>query len=586
MWAQGEDEQLAAQYFNNKEYDKAADLYEKLLRKNSSSMYYYDNYFTCLLELAKFKDAEKFLEKRIKREPENLFYQVDLGHVYFLAGNKKEAEKLFAALVNKAKHNVYVAEQLANAFNKRKYYDWGIETYKQTRNRQSDITLFAMEMAELYMIKGETGMMVAEFLNLADQKPWFEPQVKARLQTVLQKDEELQMLKIELIKRLQTSPTSEAISSLLIWTFIQLKDWQGAVMQLKALDKRLKEDGRRLMEFATICIQNNELVTARECYLYVQSLGKDKSYYYDARSGLLNTSMLVVRRKAIVDALELKQLENDFTVYIDDVGFNRFSAPAIKQLSELYLYYAGKQKEGIDLLLKLTEMPGLTPSFKAVCKLDLGDAYLVTGELWDADLMYKQVELDFKEDALGQEAKFRYARLCYYRGEFDWAQSQLDVLKQATTQLISNNAIELSLLILENTGLDSTEEALQLYAKAELLLFQKKYSEAAAALENLVLLFPGHSLQDDIYYSKARIMEGIGNYTEAEKYYTKVFTEFSFDILADNALWNLAQLYENVLKKPDKAKELYEKIMFQHTGSLYAPDARLRYRILRGDSNL
>ena len=91
-------------------------------------------------------------------------------------------------------------------------------------------------------------------------------------------------------------------------------------------------------------------------------------------------------------------------------------------------------------------------------------------------MYYSQVEKDFKHEVIGQEAKFKKIKIDYYTGKFNWAQAQLNILKQSTSKLIANNAMELSLLISDNLNLDTTQLTLQIYANAELLIFQNKYN--------------------------------------------------------------------------------------------------------------
>jgi len=55
------------------------------------------------------------------------------------------------------------------------------------------------------------------------------------------------------------------------------------------------------------------------------------------------------------------------------------------------------------------------------------------------------------------------------------------------------------------------------------------------------------------------------------------------DILADNATFQLADLYENILGDTTKAQELYEKVLLEYPGSLFVVEARKRFRRLRGD---
>jgi len=217
----------------------------------------------------------------------------------------------------------------------------------------------------------------------------------------------------------------------------------------------------------------------------------------------------------------------------------------------------------------------------AKSKLLLGDAYLILNNIWDAKLMYGQVDKQFKEDALGQEAKFKNAKLSYYRGEFEWAKGQLDILKTATTQLISNNAIELALLIQDNTGLDSTEDAMKEYAAAEFYLYKNDVAKCTEILNMLPFKYPNHTLNDEIYYLKAKVQEKIGNYEAANTLYTSIYEKHGEDILADNALYRSANITLFILQDREKAQSLYEKLILEYNSSLFAVDARKMYFALK-----
>jgi TolA-binding protein len=197
--------------------------------------------------------------------------------------------------------------------------------------------------------------------------------------------------------------------------------------------------------------------------------------------------------------------------------------------------------------------------------------------------LYSQVDKDFKEETIGQEARFKNARLAYFNGDFQWSQAQFDILKASTSKLISNDALDLSVFIMDNLNLDTSSAAISLYSGAEMLVFQNRFDEAFLKLDTLRLAFPEHSLQDDILYLEAQIFEKKRNWEKAASLYTTIAEKYPEDIRADNALYALAQIYEFRLVNLDKAKELYEKIFMDYSGSLFAVDARKRFRVLRGD---
>jgi tetratricopeptide (TPR) repeat protein len=280
---------------------------------------------------------------------------------------------------------------------------------------------------------------------------------------------------------------------------------------------------------------------------------------------------------------DLGEAEREFKNFIRDFGPYFETEFAERQLAHLYIFYLDRPDTAIQILQHIAANPRVKKNFQGEVKLELGDAYLMMGEVWDAELIYSQVDKDFKEDILGQEAKFRMARLFYYKGEFERSNAYLEVLKTATTQLISNNAIDLSLLILDNTGMDTTEEAMQLYADAELLIYRNKVAEGMKLLSEIETRFPGHSLQDEIVYARAKAFIRM-NQTDTAIHYLKILVrDYQYDILADNALFMMAQLYEYQKNDPAKAMELYEQLLLNYPASLFVVEARKRYRFLRGD---
>ncbi len=221
----------------------------------------------------------------------------------------------------------------------------------------------------------------------------------------------------------------------------------------------------------------------------------------------------------------------------------------------------------------------------AECKLDLGDVSLLNNHPWDATLLYSQVEKDFPNSAVGQDAKYRNAKLSYYTGDFTWAKGQLDVLKAATSQLIANDALNLSLLISDNVGSDSTGGALKIYARADLLIFAEEPDKALRTLDSIDKKFPGNSLSDDILMAKSRLLIQQKDYAGAIPLLKKIVDESGSGLWADDAVFMLGDIYENRLSDKEQAKIYYQKIITDYSGSLWINEARKRFRLLRGDKD-
>lgn len=579
------DLQLAQQFYDNKEFDKALDYYEKLYNKVSSEEFY-TPYLNCLLELKEFKTAEKVIKKQIKRNPERPDLFIDLGTVYERAEDSGKAKNTWELAIKSIKHDDQVFI-VAKAFIAIKQYDYAILTYLRGRKMSENDYPFSFELADVYAIKGDKMAMINEYLDVLESQDSYIQSVQNALQTSFGNEadsKQNELLKGELLKRIAKNPDKTILSELLIWMQIQQKDFEGAFIQAKALDKRKKEDGNRIMNLAKLCTQNESYDVAVKAYQYVISKGPDNFFYANARMELLDVSYQKIVLKGNYNLIDLTELEKNYQITITELGKSANTAPLLKKLAHLQAFYLNKPADAITLLEEAISLPQLALPIQAECKLELADILLMTGDIWEASLRYSQVEKSFKYDAIGQEAKFRNARISYYTGDFMWAQAQLDVLKGATAKLIANDAMDLSLLISDALAIDTNVAPLMIFSRADLLAFQNKDEQAKITLDSINTLYPNHALADDILYRKAQIELKHARYTEAAAYYDTIVKNYGDDILGDDALFKLAGLNENQFKNLDKAKELYQQLLIKYPGSLYVVEARKRFRKLRGDS--
>jgi hypothetical protein len=350
--------------------------------------------------------------------------------------------------------------------------------------------------------------MVSELLDVLMVSDAYIDGVQNALQPNFNSESDLkkiEIIKSELLKAIQRHPDKDVYSRLLIWMFEQQREFDAAFTQAKALDKRQKEDGFRIMDLAQICVANEFYDVAVKCYEYVIAKGRDGNYYYSARTELLNVLYKKIIGKKDYTKNDLLSLEKQYLSTLDELGKYSGTAGIMKDLAHLQAFFLGKTEDAKQLLNETIELPGLSELMQAQCKLEKADIELMTGNVWEASLLYSQVEKAFKQDQIGQEAKFRNAKLSYYIGDFKWAQSQLSVLKGATTKLIANDAMDLSLKISDNLAIDTNPVPLMMFARADLGEFRNQDSLAELTLDSIEKLFPGHSLTDDILYKRYEI---------------------------------------------------------------------------------
>ena len=576
-------------FFFNEEYDKAEILYKKLHKKNEESVYIYQNYLACLLKQNLVDDAEKMVSKQVKRFQDKPLYTVDLGYVYGLQERDKDKKKLYNDVVDETIDKMNnggfstfsLPEQLSSAFLNRNEFEFAKLCLLKARKSRGAPTLYAQNLIDIYKITKENESLINECLLVLNYDASELPAMKANLIYLVDTDTKIDYLQEKASIYVQKYPEKSVFDELLLWVYVQQKSFNAAFRQASAMDKRNKTEGKNLIDLANICLSNKNYPIAIKCFDKIVEFGEDGYFYLNAKMGSLQTNYYLVVENGQYTPEDLSLLISRYHTVLNQFGQNPQTAPSMKQLADIYIYYSHNLDKGVALLESLVEMPRLQQKTRGWYKLTLGDAMLMRNEVWEATLYYGQVDKEFKEDPLGQEAKFRNARLSYFQGDFDWSKDQLDVLKTATSQLISNNAIELSLLIKDNTGLDSSTDAMAAFAHAQLLLFQNKLEESLTELNQLPFKYPKHALEDEIYYTKAQIFEKQRNYTKAEEYYKNVFTYFSDDILADNALYSLAKLYEYKMNRPLDAIKIYERIIFEYNSSLFVVDARKRYKLLK-----
>ncbi len=577
-----QDARLAQQYFQNGEYEKAAVLYEKLSEINQENDFYFDRYTECLLALREFEQCEKAIKKQLKRSPDNVSLYVTYGKLYEQQYLDEEAMLQYKKAIENMPKEPFVITRLANAFMYLTKYELAIETYEKGEALLKDKNIFAYNLADLYRRKGDTQKMIEYYLNSLSSNA----DRLNTIQTTFQRyflPEDYDELQTQLYARIQENENAIYYIELLTWVFIQKKDYKNALRQVKALDRRQRENGGRVYQLAEVAANEKDYTSAIEAYDYVVQKGNQSPFYIDAkREGLR------CKRNKIVDGYdytseELLQLEQEYESFLNEFGRSYLTASIILEQAELEALYINDLDKAIRILELMINLPNVDKEIQASGKLNLADYYLIKGEIWDATLLYSQVDKVFKEDILGHEARFRNAKLSYYAGDFQWAQAQFEVLKASTSKLISNDAIDLSVFIMDNLGLDTTAQALKMYATSDLLVFQNRFDAAFEKLDSLLLVYPNHSLEDDVIYLKAKIYFKKRAYEQSAALLQQIVDKHADSIRADNALFELAGLYETQLKNTEKAKELYEKVFTDYSNSTFAVEARKRYRILRGD---
>jgi len=582
------DIQLAQYYYNNGEFDKAVVYYQGLYSKSPTKVYFL-RYYDCLLKTKNRKEAEKVLKKQINSNRKDVELKIMLGLFYEVDQNTKAAEKIYNELIDDLIPSPNQIIDLANVFSAKSKFDYSLKTLIKGRKLLKDSYPLNVKFAEIYALSGDFDKMFQELIGLLDISLTHKTEVQNTLARYVDfsnpESKEYLSLKGILLEKNQKNPDNYVYSEMLIWFYIQSDNFSAAVTQAIALDKRMNTLGETTLEVGKIALENRKYEQARRAFKNTITYGDNSPFFFDAERLNLQVRFIELTTNRNYTKEEIVSTVQEYQQTINRIKSKRSAFDLGLELSYIQAFYADQSLESIELLNELMKTPGITDVQKASAKMQLADIQVLTGEIWEASILYMQIDNDFKYEVIGQEAKFKNARIFYYDGEFDFAQSQLSVLKESTSRLIANDAIQLSTLITDNFGLDSNFQVMGWFSQGDLQLEQHKYDLAFEYYDSVLRAEPGHSLEDEILFRKAKAKQMQGKWDDAIPFLEKIIQNFGADILADDAIFALGEIFEIQKGNKEKALEYYKKIVIDYKGSLFAAEARKRVRILRGERN-
>ncbi len=582
-YAQNNNQKTAYQYYVNGDYDKAIAIYEELNSRQLSTNIY-STYFISLCNLDRFSEAEKLAKKFYTKYPTRLNYLVDIIISQIKQKNEKKSDNYLKKLFKKISGKNSQVVQIANRFQSFSMYQIALDIYKKSQAISGAIQ-YDLQIAQLYALLGKEELMIKQYFNFLLRNPNKKKVVFTSIQRFLnnngiKNENNYLIVKKALLKTSKLHPDRADFNEMLIWFFMQNKQYKSALNHVVSLDRRSGNSLSSIYDIGETLLDLEKYPLSIQAFDYIISKGFKSNLYIDA-----HINKLYALTKSINENSEdIKSIDQKYSQIIDEVGVNRYSILLVSNYAHFKAFYLNDLISAIDILDDVMIMSTIDKLDLAECKIQYADIMLLSGNIWDALLFYSQVEKDFKEHPIGHKAKFKRAKIAYYQGDFTWAQAQLDVLKSSTSKLIANDAMDLSLLITDNYALDTIDIPMIQFAKADLKAFQKKYDIALLTYDSVLVNFQGHDISDEIYYRKANIYLLNNNFDLYIKMLEIIIDQFSYEILIDDALFDLATFYDEKLNNKEQAAKYYQELILNFKGSIFVAEARERFRILRGDN--
>lgn len=576
-FSQSDEEQLAADYYKRGEFEKALISYQKLYETQPNNYYYIFHLIKTYQELEQFDAAESLIKSKmaVYRNPSLV---IELGYNYQLQGDMDKANECYEEAISKLEERADYAPLIGRQFEQHSLLDYAIKTYEKGMALDPNLN-YNRELANVYGEQGNIEMLFTNYIAYIEFRPEFLNSAKREFSDFISENKDNEnnlLLRRLLLKKIQIQPDTYWYE-MLSWLFIQEKAYDRAFTQEKALYMRQRESLNRIIELALTALSDRENDLATEIFNYVLENTQNIATILTANQYLLDIETTDASPK------DLPKIEDKYNQLFSTYGLSEQTLGLQIAYGNFLAFHLNRSEEASNFLKESLKL-NLSPFQQATVKMKLADILVFQEKFNEGLIYYTQIQSNVKNSVLAQEARFKVAKTSYYKGDFEWAESQLKILKSSTSQLIANDALDLKLLISDNKYEDSLHVALKLYAKADLMAFQNKPDEAISLLDKVLTEHKGESIEDQALFKQAELFVQKKQYDKAVSNYESIIAHYSDGILADDAYYHLAELYNNILSEPEKAKALYEKIIFNHQDSIYFVEARKKFRMLRGDA--
>ena len=567
---------LAKTYFEKGAFEKAALLYKKLLNTQPTNSYYSLKLIECYQQLSQFKAAQNEIETQLKYS-KNPQYIVELGYNYQLQNLLVKAEENYKKALERIDTQPNYIYAIAQQFEAHGRIDNAIQAYERGLKLAPN-PVFYYQLAVLHGVQKNIEKMMERFLDYVETNPTYTTQVMRLLAEYISEDASQpynQLFKNILLKKIQSTPNT-LWNQWLSWLYIQQNDYKKAFIQEKAIFRREPESFQGLINLALLTKESKAYKTALTIFEFIIQNATAPRLIIQANTQCLELQLEVSTTDYNVIKASYLELLDTYKLGVETLDLQVSYAD--------FLAFYDNNPDAAITFLKSALKANLTALASSTLKMKLADILITQNKFNQALLYYTQIQMRVKNSTLAQEARFKAAKTSYYKGDFDWAETQLKVLKSSTSQLTANDALDLQLLISDHKASDSLHTALKLYAKAEVLTLQNKPTEAISVLESILENHKTDPIIDQALLAQAQLYESEKMYSKAEANYIRIITAYKDDILADDAYFYLAELYRLHLNQPEKAKLNYETIIFNHEDSIHFVAAQKQYRILRGDA--
>jgi len=535
------------------------------------------------VQLKNYAASVNLIEQKIGRKSNDINLYGLLGSTYHLMGNEEKAYQVWDEPFSFLEPNPIFYRVIAAYAVERRAFDKAIDLFRRGKEISSDKIIFSYDLARLYSLTMQYDNAAEEYCAILSNDPLQLQNVQTRILANANKPSALKVT-IPIVEQ-YVEEGNLSFSFLLARLYIENKDFDKAYEMYVNIDEKQSQKGVELYRYAVFLFREGEYEISKKVYQSIINVYPGSPLIPSAKLGFAKSLEAILMEDYsgqiplwkpyfAFDPYESDEVTEVIDVFTEVVGLYKNSEAAYEALLRIgmiKLYLQNKRDEAKQYFNRIINEAVMSAS-TADAYSELGEIALLNGNLTEAEKNYSQIIVLAKIDRHKiNDAKYKLARSKFYNGDVEAAQKLLaDILKNLKDDN-ANDALSFSLLL--NTSKNDSIN-IMLFAEAEFLADQKKFSEAAKKYE----LIAGNQ-QAFILHSVASIrlaeMElALNNYPRSIELFERVVEEGEKNIYADKALYLLAQIFQYGIGDNAKAIEMYEMLLAKFPASIYIDRAR------------
>jgi tetratricopeptide (TPR) repeat protein len=590
---------LAQSFEQAGEWDRAATLYESLLETGPQNFVVLEGLRRAYTELKQYDKAMDLIRRQLLGNPADDNLLAILGGLYDLAGEPQVADSIWHVVIRKDAKNPNLYRLIAAQLIDHHQYDKAIALYLEGREATKNQNLYMEELASLYGALRQYESATHEFVKILRTNSQQVTYIQSRLSSFTGQEEGRLAAQNVIGAEIARFPNEVPLHSILGWLFMEGKQFDAALDQYRIIDRLTKANGFEIFQFAQRAAQEHANLVAAKGFREV----------VDGKSA---QNIMAYARFGYARAIEELSAENDtlaratgqvpptvgrgtavsetqptfqgalalYESLINDQPNTETAMQALYRIGIIRFNRFFDLNGALAALDRIRTMP-FSSNLVYEATLSMAEVQTARNDLRKAREEYSKLKTG-SPDQFRDRVLFRLAELDYFEAQFDSAAAILQRISSNATNDLTNDALQLLYFIQENRG--AGQAALTEFAAADLLVRQRKYSEALARFQSVALHYPETSLVDDATLRGGEMDLLLNRVDDALAVFRKVVNDLPTSILRDQAQMRIGQVYENRLRNKQKAIEAYEEVLANFPTSLFVEEARKRIRLLRGDS--